>query len=192
MNAYSRFVERRRSRRGQILEQVRVPIRGRWQEKFTRQRRLHLGVRPDGGDAKEEGLISSGSGVEELEGCVGYHIRGVVPGQVPKSRVISRHGGVVVPVCLRINQNCAFVSIIYEACSLSLQRTVCVVPAGRIRLVVGCCRESIHQLASVVRVVACLLQPNGEVLFMQAIVDELLVAPVWQTHVSHVADLAVN
>lgn len=130
-------------------------------------------MRPDGSDAKEEGLISSGSGVEELKSRVGYHVSGVVSWQVSKRRVVSRHGGVVVPVCLRINQNCAFVSIMCEVSTLRLQRTVCVVPTGRIRLVVGCCRESIHQLASVVRIVACFLQPNGEVLFMQAIVDEL-------------------
>ena len=102
-------------------------------------------MRGDGGDAEEEGAGGLGRVVEEAEGFLSEDVDRVLPGVADRRVAVALEAGVEVHVCVRV------------------QEEVGAVPAGGVGGVVVVGGVRVEELARVVRVVARLLEPKGEV-----------------------------
>ncbi len=165
-------VEVGRARDRDVLEEVRVPRggdgRGEAHEGFDvvqvvrralEGKRLDVAVRRDGRDAEEEGAGAVGGRVgEEAEGFLGEHIDRVLALVADGGRAVALVGRVEVVV------------------SVGVEEEVGAVPAGGVGGVEVFGRVRVEELARVVGVVAGLLEPDGEVGVVEALVDELGVA----------------
>lgn len=120
---------------------------------------VDVGVRGDGGDAEEEGgRRGGGGGGEEGEGFGGQEVDGVLAGVGDGGVAVALVGGVEVVVGVRVEEE------------------VGGVPAGWEGGVVVGGGVGVEELAGVEGVVAGVLEPDGEVVGVEALGDEFGVA----------------
>lgn len=119
---------------------------------------LDVGVRSDGGDAEEEGRFGGCGGGEEGEGLGGEEVEGVLAFVGDGGVAVALVGGVEVVVGVRVEEE------------------VGAVPAGWEGGVVVCGGVGVEELAGVEGVVAGVLEPDGEVVGVEALGDEFGVA----------------
>lgn len=119
---------------------------------------VDVGVRGDGGDAEEEGGLGSGGGGEEGQGLGGEEVDGVL--------AFVGDGGVAV----------ALVGGVEVVVGVGVEEEVGRVPAGWVGGVVVGGGVGVEELAGVEGVVAGVLEPDGEVVGVEALGDEFGVA----------------
>jgi hypothetical protein len=132
---------------------------------------LDVAVRGDRGDAEEEGaggVLLGGEGfIEEVEGFGGEDVDRVLACVADGGVAVALEGGVEVAVGVGVEQE------------------VGAVPPGWVGRVVVVDRVRVEQLARVVRVVAGLLQPQGQVGVVEALLDKLGVSAWLPSALSH-------